>query len=70
MNAQRISLRVIQSESRPINGQDALEGRADRLEQVVLGKIRDDGVVDFKKRAITLRARQGFRDHLRVRHVN
>ena len=67
-DAQRVSLRVVERKPGPINGQDMLEGLADRVEEPFLGQILYEGIVDLKKRAIALCACRGFRIRLRTVH--
>src|SRR6266702_158369 len=67
-DAQRVCLRVVERKPGPINGQDMLEGLADRVEEPFLGQILNEGIVDLKKRAITLCAGQNVRTHLRSVH--
>ncbi len=69
VDSQRALFRLEKSDRGPINWHDVLEGLADRVEEAILCQVRDNGVVDLKKRAITLCASQDSRTELRAVHV-
>src|ERR1700685_3164831 len=64
-----ITTRVIKSNGTAVEGDDTMQGLGNSAQEGLLGQVRNDGIVDFKERAITLCVGHEALTVLRTVHV-
>src|ERR1700730_1226628 len=60
---------LIKGDCAAVEGDDAMQGLGNSVEESLLGQVRDDRIIDFKQRAVTLCDCEALHARLRIRHL-
>src|ERR1700723_1819124 len=60
---------LIEGNGAAVEGDDAMQGLGNSVEESLLGQVRDDRIIDFKQRAVTLCDCEALHARLRTRHL-